>query len=161
PSRLMPDGAVSAELADNGGDIEGALEALAAELDALAMPPANIAQPRTPDIPQGPNNASTIAPVLGVKIPEGAIVVDESVSTGREFFYETAGAPPHDWLNNRGGSIGYGPPVAVGAAIACPDRKVILLESDGSGMYTPQALWTMAREGLDITVLVFANHSYN
>jgi acetolactate synthase-1/2/3 large subunit len=116
---------------------------------------------RRPDIPDGPNNATTIAPVLGAKIPEGAIVVDESVSTGRDFFYETAGAPPHDWLNNRGGSIGYGPPVAVGAAIACPDRKVILLESDGSGMYTPQALWTMAREGLDITVLVFANHSYN
>lgn len=161
PSRLMPDGAVLTELADNGADIEGALEALAAELDALTTPPANIAQPRTPDIPTGPNNASTIAPVLGAKIPEGAIIVDESVSTGREFFFETAGAPPHDWLNNRGGSIGYGPPVAVGAAIACPDRKVILLQSDGSGMYTPQALWTMAREGLDITVLLFANHSYN
>ena len=94
-------------------------------------------------------------------LPENAIVVDESVTTGREFFPETAGAPPHDWINNRGGSIGYGMPVAVGAAIACPDRKVIALVGDGSAMYTLQALWTMAREGLDITVLIFANGTYN
>jgi acetolactate synthase-1/2/3 large subunit len=87
--------------------------------------------------------------------------VDESVTTGREFFPETAGAPPHDWINNRGGSIGYGMPVAVGAAIACPDRKVIALVGDGSAMYTLQALWTMAREGLDVTVLIFANGTYN
>ncbi|NNE85982.1 MAG: hypothetical protein HKN28_18620, partial [Alphaproteobacteria bacterium] len=114
-----------------------------------------------PDIPNGPNNPSSIASVLGNLIPENAIVVDESITTGRDFFAETAGAPPHDWLNNRGGSIGYGLPVAVGAAVACPDRKVILLQSDGSGMYTLQSLWTMARENLDITVLVFANNSYN
>ena len=94
-------------------------------------------------------------------LPENAIVVDESVTTGREFFPETAGAPPHDWINNRGGSIGYGMPVAVGAAIACPDRKVIALVGDGSAMYTLQALWTMAREGLDVTVLIFANGTYN
>ena len=94
-------------------------------------------------------------------LPENAIVVDESVTTGREFFPETAGAPPHDWINNRGGSIGYGMPVAIGAAIACPDRKVIALEGDGSAMYTLQSLWTMAREGLDITMLIFANGTYN
>jgi acetolactate synthase-1/2/3 large subunit len=161
PSRLMPDDAHTMELADNGADIEAALEALADELGARSTPPAQIAEPRQPEIPQGPNNPTTIAAVLGNKIPENAIVVDESVSTGRDFFFETAGASPHDWLNNRGGSIGYGLPVAVGAAIACPDRKVILLQSDGSGMYTVQSLWTMARENLDITVLVFANNSYN
>lgn len=161
PSRLMPDGARATELADNGADIEAALEALADELGARATPPAQIAAPRRPEIPQGPNNPATIAAVLGNKIPEHAIIVDESITTGRDFFFETAGAPPHDWLNNRGGSIGYGLPVAVGAAIACPDRKVILLQSDGSGMYTLQSLWTMARENLDITVLVFANNSYN
>ena len=94
-------------------------------------------------------------------LPEGAVVVDESVTTGREFFPETAGAPPHDWINNRGGSIGYGMPVAIGAAIACPDRKVIALEGDGSAMYTLQSLWTMAREGLAITTLIFANGTYN
>ena len=104
---------------------------------------------------------AAIASILGAMLPEGAIVVDESVTTGREFFPETAGAPPHDWINNRGGSIGYGMPVAIGAAIACPDRKVIALAGDGSAMYTLQALWTMAREGLDITVLIFANGTYN
>jgi acetolactate synthase-1/2/3 large subunit len=93
-------------------------------------------------------------------LPENAIVVDESVTTGREFFPLTAGAPPHVWLNNRGGSIGYGLPVATGAAIACPGQKVIALEGDGSAMYTLQSLWTMARENLDVTILVFANHSY-
>jgi acetolactate synthase-1/2/3 large subunit len=161
PSLLMAEGTHSTELAGHGDDMEAALEALAAELGALYAPPANLAVPRRPELPNGPNNAQTIAPVLGAKLPEGAIVVDESVSTGREFFYETAGAPPHDWINNLGGSIGYGMPVAVGAAIACPDRKVIALEGDGSAMYTVQSLWTMAREGLDITVLIFANGTYN
>lgn len=161
PSRLMPKGARSTELAGTDSDIETALEALADELGAHGSPPAQIAQPRRPDIPNGPNSPSSIASVLGNLIPENAIVVDESITTGRDFFAETAGAPPHDWLNNRGGSIGYGLPVAVGAAVACPDRKVILLQSDGSGMYTLQSLWTMARENLDITVLVFANNSYN
>ena len=78
--------------------------------------------------------------MLGALIPENAIIVDESVTTGRQFFGETAGAPPHSWLNNRGGSIGYGMPVAIGAAIAAPDRKVIALEGDGSAMYTVQGL---------------------
>ena len=97
---------------------------------------------------------------IGATLPENAIVVDESVTTGRDFFPATAGAPPHDWLNNRGGAIGYGMPVSIGAAIACPDRKVVLLEGDGSGMYTVQSLWTMARENLDITILIFANRTY-
>jgi acetolactate synthase-1/2/3 large subunit len=70
------------------------------------------------------------------------------------------GAPPHDWLQNMGGSIGLGLPLATGAALACPDRKVICLESDGSGMYALQALWTQARESLDVTTVIFANRSY-
>jgi acetolactate synthase-1/2/3 large subunit len=72
----------------------------------------------------------------------------------------TKGAPPHDWLVNTGGSIGIAMPLAVGAAVACPDRRVLCLEGDGSGMYTVQALWTMAREGLDVTTVVFANRTY-
>ena len=72
----------------------------------------------------------------------------------------TKGAPPHDWLGNTGGSIGIALPLAVGAAVACPDRRVLCLTADGSGMYTLQALWTMAREGLNITIVVFANHDY-
>jgi acetolactate synthase I/II/III large subunit len=161
PSLLMAEGTRSSTLAGLDEDIEGALEALAAELGAIEITPAGLAQPRRPALPSGAITPATIASILGAMLPENAIVVDESVSTGREFFPETAGAPPHDWLNNRGGSIGYGMPVAVGAAIACPERKVIALEGDGSAMYTLQSLWTMAREGLDITVLILANGSYN
>ncbi|MEZ5855663.1 MAG: acetolactate synthase large subunit [Hyphomicrobiaceae bacterium] len=161
PSLLMPEGAKSTKLAGIDEDMEAALEALAMELDCLNTPPAHLAAPRRPEIPNGALSPETLAPLLGAMIPENAIIVDESVTTGREFFPETAGAPPHDWINNRGGSIGYGLPVAIGAAIACPDRKVIALEGDGSAMYTIQSLWTMARENLDITVMVFANRGYN
>ncbi|MFV0295445.1 MAG: acetolactate synthase large subunit, partial [Hyphomicrobiaceae bacterium] len=160
PSLLMPEDAKSTRLAGIEEDMEAALEALAMELGCLDTPPAHIAATRRPEIPTGAITPVTLAPLLGAMIPENAIIVDESVTTGREFFPDTAGAPPHDWINNRGGSIGYGLPVAVGAAIACPDRKVIALEGDGSGMYTVQSLWTMARENLDITVLVFANRGY-
>src|SRR4029450_11444996 len=84
----------------------------------------------------------------------------QPVTTGRGFFPYSVGAPPHDWLNNMGGSIGFGAPVAVGAAVACPDRKVICMIGDGSAMYTIQALWTMARENLDVCVLIFSNRNY-
>ena len=160
PSLLYREGTPIARLAAVDEDIEGALQALAEELDALSTPPAHTAASRRPAKPSGPPTLENLAAVMGAMLPENAIVVDESVTTGREFFPETAGVPPHDWLNNRGGSIGYGMPVATGAAIACPDRKVILLEGDGSGMYTVQALWTMAREQLDIVTIVFANRSY-
>ncbi len=161
PSLLMAPGARAVKLAGLEEDMEAALEALASTLGALGIPPARVAPARRPVPPKGAITPPAIASMLGAMLPEHAIVVDESVSTGREFFPETAGAPPHDWINNRGGSIGYGMPVAVGAAIACPDRKVIALVGDGSAMYTLQSLWTMAREGLQITVLILANGSYN
>ncbi len=161
PSLLMAEGTRSTKLAGIEEDMEAALAALASELGALHMAPAGLASPRRPALPTGAITPAAIASILGAMLPENAIVVDESVSTGREFFPETAGAPPHDWINNRGGSIGYGMPVAIGAAIACPDRKVIALEGDGSAMYTLQSLWTMARESLDVTVLILANGSYN
>ena len=107
-----------------------------------------------------PLTPDTLAPVIARAIPENAIVIDETVTSGRSFGPATEGAPPHSWLNNCGGSIGYGMPLAIGAAIACPDRKVLGLISDGSGMYTLQALWTMAREGLDVTIVIFANRAY-
>jgi len=93
-------------------------------------------------------------------IPENAIVVDESITTGRDFDTFTMSAQPHDWLNLMGGAIGFALPAAVGAAIAAPDRTVIALEGDGSAMYTLQALWTMARENLNVKVIIFANQSY-
>lgn len=160
PGRLTREGTEFVDLATPSDDIAAALAGLVDELGAGKAEPQGIAQSHRPALPDGPCSPDTIAAVLGALIPENAIIVDESVTTGRAFFPQTAGAAPHSWLNNRGGSIGYGLPVAVGAAIAAPDRKVIALEGDGSAMYTVQALWTMAREGLDITVLVFANRSY-
>ncbi len=160
PGRLTGQDVEFVELAPEDADIHAALDALCHALGAHGERPAGVAQAQRPEIGPEPLTPDSIARVLGALIPENAIVVDESVSTGRSFFSQTAGAPPHDWLNNRGGSIGYGLPVAIGAAIACPDRKVLALEGDGSGMYTVQSLWTMAREGLDVTVVVFANRSY-
>jgi acetolactate synthase-1/2/3 large subunit len=93
-------------------------------------------------------------------MPEHTIVVDEGNTEGLHTYLSTIHAPPHDWLQNQGGSIGLGLPLAVGAAVACPDRKVICLEGDGSAMYTIQALWTMARNQLDVTTIIFANRSY-
>ncbi len=103
---------------------------------------------------------SGVASVVGALLPENAIVVDESMTSGRGMMAATRGAPLHDWLGNTGGSIGIALPLAVGAAVACPERKVLCLSADGSGMYTLQALWTMAREGLKITTVIFANRDY-
>ena len=82
------------------------------------------------------------------------------MTSGRGMMGATRGAPVHDWLGNTGGSIGIALPMAVGAAVACSDRRVLCLTADGSAMYTAQALWTMAREGLKVTTVVFANRAY-
>jgi acetolactate synthase-1/2/3 large subunit len=101
-----------------------------------------------------------LAAALGALLPENTIVIDESMTSGRGMMAATKGAPTHDWLGNTGGSIGIALPLAVGAAVACADRRVLCLTADGSGMYTLQALWTMAREGLNVTTVVFANRDY-
>jgi acetolactate synthase-1/2/3 large subunit len=93
-------------------------------------------------------------------MPEHAILCDESITSGRRFFQTISGAPPHDYLHLTGGAIGLGLPMAAGAAIACPDRKIIALQADGSGMFTVQALWTHARENLDIVTIIFSNRAY-
>jgi acetolactate synthase-1/2/3 large subunit len=160
PSVLVPEGCEVTTLCPVDGDPLAALEALAAELGALKEKPANVASSKRPDRPTGKFTPEGLGAALGATLPEGAIVVDESVTTGRGFFPHSAGAPPHDWLNNMGGSIGFGGPVAVGAAVACPDRKVIAMIGDGSAMYTIQSLWTMARENLDVCVMIFSNRSY-
>ncbi len=161
PSLQAPTACVFTRLAGVEEDIEGALEALADLLGARALVPAHLARLDPPGLPSGKLSQEGIAAVLGALMPENAIVVDESVSTGRGFAALTTHAQPHDWLNVMGGAIGFALPTSVGAAIACPRRKVITLEGDGSAMYTLQALWTMARESLDVTILVFANRSYN
>lgn len=159
PSIVTPPGCAIHPFVDLAEDNLDALERLADAIGAK-ISDAPVQQPVKPAMPSGALNPETIAAILGNVIPEHAIVVDESVTTGRGFYPLTAGAPPHEWLQNMGGSIGYGMPVAVGAALACPDRKVLALVGDGSGMYTVQSLWTMAREGLDITVVIWANRTY-
>jgi len=147
-------------LARPGEDCVGALEALADSLgarDAAAQPQ----KPERPPLSSGAISLPGLAAAVGALLPENVIVVDESITSGRGMMGYTKGAPPHDWLTNTGGSIGIGMPLAVGAAIACPDRQVLCLEADGSGMYTLQALWTMARESLNITTIIFANRAYS
>jgi acetolactate synthase-1/2/3 large subunit len=159
PSVLLPEGADVHTLAKPDDDIAAALAMLE---DALGAKSAKaILQRATPtSSPTGAITIDGLAAVVGAVLPEGAIVVDESITSGRGLMGATKGAPHHDWLVNTGGSIGIGMPLAVGAAVACPDRPVLCLEADGSGMYTLQALWTAARESLRITVVVFANRAY-
>jgi acetolactate synthase-1/2/3 large subunit len=159
PSVLTPPGCEGHVLSRPDEDSIGALEALAEAVGAVRTP-----APVVNDRPAGPGTGAITSEALGASLgallPENAIVADEAVTTGRGFFAPTKAAAPHDWLSNMGGSIGIGMPLATGAAVACPDRKVVCLEGDGSGMYTVQALWTHAREGLDVTTVVFSNRSY-
>jgi len=159
PSALAPQGCAVTTLATPADDIAGALASLAEAVGAKAKDAPRQAASR-PELPTGAMKSEAIAAVLGALLPEGAIVCDESVTTGRGFLPLTRGAPAHDWLQLTGGAIGVGIPLATGAAVAAPDRKVINLEADGSGMYTLQALWTQAREKLNVMTLVWANRSY-
>jgi acetolactate synthase-1/2/3 large subunit len=181
PSLVTPPEATFHELATPEEDLVAALQGLAAE---IGVPP-EVVRGQTPDSLRGqtpnakglgsltPNaqGAGSLTPnaggepgfgdILAHVLPENAIVVDESVSSGRGFFPPTFDAAPHDWLQITGGSIGYGFPCATGAAVASPDRKVVCLQADGGGMYSLQALWTQARCNLDVINVVFANRRYN
>jgi len=159
PGMLKPDGCRVHTLCDLEQDAVAALAALADAVGAKAADTVVQNHP-TPTKPSGPIDHTSIAAAIAWALPENAIVVDESVTTGRGFFPPTAGAAPHDWLQNMGGSIGFSPPVATGAAVACPDRRVMCLVGDGSAMYTLQALWTQAREQLAVTTVIFANRRY-
>lgn len=158
PSSLVPDGAVVHRLAGGGQDVTAALEALA---DAVAPgEPETVTELAEPGVPDGELTVQSMAPVVGAVLPEGAVVVDESNTSGLMLPGATAGSPRHDWLALTGGAIGSGLPLAAGAAIAAPDRPVLCLQADGSALYTIQALATHAREGLDITTLLVNNRSY-
>jgi acetolactate synthase-1/2/3 large subunit len=158
-SYLVPDGCQLHELASPGEDVLASLEALAEAVGASGAKPA--LQPAArPERPTGRLTAEKVCAAIGAILPEGAIVSDEAVTSGLSLPANTVGAPRHDWLTLTGGAIGQGLPLAVGAAVACPDRPVFALEAEGSSMYTIQALWTMAREQLNITVVIFNNRSY-
>jgi acetolactate synthase-1/2/3 large subunit len=159
PGYLVPEGCDVHTLATASDDVAEALEALA---DSVGAPPdaARLEAPARPDRPTGALNAQTVAAAIGALLPEGAVVSDEGNTSGIFVSGATTGAPRHDWLCLTGGAIGQGMPVATGAAVACPDCKVLCLEADGSAMYTLQSLWTQAREGLDVTTVVLNNGSY-
>ncbi|MCP5058000.1 MAG: acetolactate synthase large subunit [bacterium] len=159
PSDLVASGCEVHTLAAGGDDAAAALEALAEAVGAPARCP-TLAPVGRPERPTGDLHPDTIGQALGALLPENAIVSDESTTSGLSLGHHTAGCPPHDWLSLTGGSIGQGLPVATGAAVACPDRKVVCLQADGSALYTIQALWTQAREALDVTTVLFNNRSY-
>jgi acetolactate synthase-1/2/3 large subunit len=159
PSLLKAPGTVVHTLSEADEDSAAALEMLLFSLDAGGAKPLLQARAEAV-IPQGALNPASIAAALAAALPEHCILVDESLTTGRETMGLTVGAAPHDLINNMGGSIGYGTPVATGAALACPDRRVFCMVGDGSAMYTIQSLWTQAREGLNVTTIIFANNSY-
>jgi acetolactate synthase-1/2/3 large subunit len=159
-SEIAPPGCEQLVLAGPGDDIDGALEALLEQVDAVDVSP-DVLPLSVPDMPEGDLNADSVAVILARRIPENTVIVDEGITSGLSCYGIMATAQPHDWLNQTGGAIGWGLPAAVGAAIACPERRVLCLEGDGSAMYTIQSLWTMARENLDVTVVVFSNRKYS
>ena len=158
PSDLVPDGCTVHVLASGGDDVVDALERLA-DLVAPDAEPV-LQEPVLPELPSGELTAQTLAETIGVMLPEHAIVADESITSGRSLPLTTAGSPRHDLLTLTGGAIGHGLPMATGAAVACPERPVLCMEADGSAMYSLSALWTQAREELNVTTVILNNGSY-
>ena len=166
PSSMLPPDCEVICAAAPDEDLIAALRLLA---DAMGVPAALqhgaahaplLAQPRELPLPSGALTASAVAQSVVAQMPAQAIIVDESVSSGRDFFPLSYHAAPHDYLQITGGAIGIGLPLAAGAALAAPQRKVITLQADGSAMYTVQALWTQARERLNVLTIIFANRRY-
>ncbi|MBR0654121.1 acetolactate synthase large subunit [Plastoroseomonas arctica] len=158
PSKHYPENAGVHVLTRYEQDAEVALRALVEELGA---PDAAIADPGPrPEPARGAPTPEGLARTIAALMPEGCVIADESVSFGRGFYKETFAAPQHDWLHITGGAIGCGFPLATGAAMGAPGRRVIGLQADGSGMYTLQALWTQAREKLPVTTIILSNRKY-
>jgi acetolactate synthase-1/2/3 large subunit len=159
PSLLAPPDSITHVLARPEQDLVAALDSLADELGAprkVKIPQADV----RPQILSGPFEPVAFATTLAALLPENCIVSEDAVTSGRALLAPTFNAAPHDWIQITGGAIGQGFPAATGAALACPDRKVVCLQADGAGMYTLQALWTQARERLDVINVVFANRIY-
>jgi acetolactate synthase-1/2/3 large subunit len=158
-SDLVPDGCQVHELCAEDEDALGALAALADALGA-ASSQAPLQQPLTPPEPSGALTPESVCQAVAAVLHEGVIISDESQTSGVALAAATAGAPQHDLLALTGGAIGQGLPVAIGAAVACPQRPVLALQADGSSLYTIQSLWTMAREQLNVTTVILNNRSY-
>ncbi len=158
PSLLLPEDCAIIQLADVDQDGPAAVAALASGCGARPVQPVD-APPATPPA-AAPLDLANLAAAIAAALPEGAIVIEEGNTAGRDIHGLGAGSPPASWLSITGGAIGIGPPLAAGAALACPDRPVVALQADGSAMYTFQALWTQAREGLSVKTVIFANRGY-
>jgi acetolactate synthase-1/2/3 large subunit len=160
--RLLPRDCELVNLAQQEHDLAATLEALADAVGPRGTRGYPGPVPAVSDLVAGGDDRLTAAAVnrlVAARLPENAIVCDEAISSAG-FYEDSFGSAPHDYLQITGGAIGVGIPMATGAAIACPDRRVITLQADGSAMYTLQGLWTQARERLDVVTIVFANHSY-
>jgi acetolactate synthase-1/2/3 large subunit len=157
PSYMTPEGCVITTLASRAEDGTAALEALVDPANPVARVPWNRVAARDDETPL---TLDSLGAALAALLPENALVSEEMVSSAGSILKHLAKAAPHEFMPVTGGSIGQGLPLAVGAAIGAPNRKVVALEADGSGMYTLQALWTMARENLDITIVILANRRY-
>ncbi len=156
PSRLATEDAQLIQLASAHENVLAALEFLAEELGAVSS--GERYSLNLPDLPTGELNLDKVFQSVAALLPENAILVNEAITSFRGAALATA--RPHDVLQGTGGAIGHGLPESVGAAVACPDRKVVCLQADGSAMYTIQALWTMARERLDVVTVLFNNRAY-
>ncbi len=159
-SELVPEGCRVHTLSDPSQDAAASLEKLVGKLGADSAQP-ELQTAGRPGRPRGKLTAEKVCKAVGHLLPDNAIVVDEAITSGLMLPVMTAGAPAHDLITLTGGAIGQGLPNAIGAAIACPERPVIALIGDGTAMYTLQALWTMAREKLDVTAIIFNNRSYS
>ena len=159
PSRLAPNHAEIITLADGSHDLQRLAEQLADAVGATTRD-APRSTLRLPDLPTGALNVEKAMAAVAALMPEGAIIVDESVTATRFTGPMTVQARPHDLLQLTGGAIGMGPSAALGASVACPDRKVINLEADGSAMYTLQALWSQARVSANVLTIIWSNRSY-
>lgn len=159
PSVVYPPESELHTLAAMDEDQAGALETLA---DALSAPKqvAGTAMPKEGAMPRGAFTPEAFGALFERLIPDNAVVADDAVTSGRQLFGHTFNAAPHDWLQITGGAIGFALPCATGAAIGAPGRKVVCLQADGGGMYSLQALWTQARERLDVVTVIFANRRY-
>ncbi|MCA8885361.1 MAG: acetolactate synthase large subunit [Hyphomonadaceae bacterium] len=158
-TRLAPDHARTFELTCSSGGVERALRSLADFVKAAEVPAAPASAP-SPPAGSGAIDPAALAQCFAATLPANAIVCDESNTAGLFCYDAAASAPAHDWLTLTGGAIGLGLPLATGAAIACPGRRVVALEADGSALYTIQALWTQARENLAVTNIVLNNGAY-
>lgn len=160
PSRLVPAGCRTLGLCSPDQDGVATLKALAAAIRSASPALPLEEAPRNPALPTGALKPASIGASIARHMPDQSIISDDAVTAGLPIFRSTQHARPHDWLMLTGGAIGQGIPAAIGAAVACPDRRVLSLNGDGAAMYTLQGLWTIAREQLDVTVVIFANRAY-